>query len=92
MELSSLIDYPLKRENPLPDIKSSADFISRFRVIFDHSFKQQLSQYNDSDIFEHNGSYGLVGGSFSGEIWINDKGKIKALNYSSAEEQRLKKN
>ena len=89
-ELSALIDYPLGRENPLPDIKSSADFISHFKIIFDYSFKQQLSRYNDSDIFERNGVYGLVGGSFSGEIWINDNGKIIAINYSSPEEQRLK--
>src|SRR6266487_541365 len=79
IELSALTNYPLKRENPLPNIKSSDDFISHFEIIFDDSFKQKLSQFNDSDIFQHNGLYGLVGGPFGGEIWITDNGKITAI-------------
>ncbi len=86
-ELSKLISYPLKRENPLPDIKNSTDFISNYKLLFDSSFKNLLKQYNDSNIFEHNFSYGLVGGNFSGEIWIDENGEISAINYSSKEEQ-----
>jgi hypothetical protein len=78
-ELSKLVAYPLKRENPLPDIKNSKDFISYYPSIFDNSLKNLLKQYNDSDIFEHNYSYGLVGGNFSGEIWINEDGKISGI-------------
>ena len=82
-ELAKLIDYPLNRENPLPNIMDSTDFISHYQVIFDNSFKNLLKQYNDSEIIEHNGLYGLVGGNFSGEIWIGDNGKISTINYSS---------
>jgi hypothetical protein len=89
-KLARLVDYPLKRDNPLPDIKDENDFISYYRILFDNSFKDLLKQYNDSVIFEHNIEYGLVGGSFSGEIWIGEDGKISAINYSSKEEQRKK--
>jgi len=89
-ELSKLVDYPLKRINPLPDIKNAKDFISYYPTLFDNSFKKLLKQYNDSVILEHNDSYGLVGGAFTGEIWINKDGKISALNYSSKEEQKNK--
>jgi hypothetical protein len=89
-ELSKLISYPLKRENPLPDIENPTDFISHYKLLFDSSFKNLLKQYNDSDIFNHEDSYGLVGGNFSGEIWINEDGKISAINYSSKEEKTAK--
>src|SRR6187402_386968 len=86
-ELSKFVRYPLKRENPLPDIKNSNDFISQYPILVDNSLRNLLKQYNDSVIFEHNGAYGLVGGNFAGEIWIHEDGKISAINYSSNEEQ-----
>src|SRR5258705_13906240 len=89
-DLSKLVDYPLKRNNPLPDIKNSNDFISYYPTLFDNSFKKLLKQYNDSVILEHNNTYGLVGGDFTGEIWINEDGKISGINYSSKEEQKNK--
>ncbi len=86
-ELSKLIAYPLKRKNPLPDIKNAPIFISHYKSLFDSSFKSLLKQYNDSDVFEHNGSYGLVGGNFSGEIWIDEDGKILGLSTSKTEQK-----
>ncbi|OIR05705.1 hypothetical protein GALL_121400 [mine drainage metagenome] len=89
-ELSKLIAYPLNRQNPLPNIKNASDFILYYPTLIDDSFKDLLKQYNDSVIFEHNGRYGLVGGNFSGEIWIDDDGKILGFNYSSKKEQAYK--
>jgi len=94
-ELSKLIKYPVKRENPLPDIANAAEFVSYYKVLFDKAFKDLLRHYNDNVIFESEGDYGLVGEGLNGvtlqgEIWINEEGKIIAINYSSAEEQQLK--
>jgi hypothetical protein len=89
-ELSKLIVYPLRRENPLPDIKNSDDFVAHYQLLFDDSLKNLLKRYDDSDVFEHQDSYGLVGGGFTGEIWIDEDGKISAINYSSKEEQKAK--
>jgi len=92
-ELSRLIAYPLKRENPLPDIQNSTEFISEYPLLFDSTLKNLLKQYNDSDIFEHNFSFGLVGGNFSGEIWLNENGKISGLtssNVSSPKDRSFK--
>jgi hypothetical protein len=86
-ELSKLIHYPLKRSNPLPDIKNPTEFIAHYSSLFDISLKNLLKEYNDSDIFEHNGAYGLIGGNFSGQIWIGDDGKILGLVSSKTEEQ-----
>jgi AAA15 family ATPase/GTPase len=88
--LSTLIDYPLKRDNPLPDIRTPQEFISYYSTLFDSSFKNKFLCYNDTDIFEHDGSYGLIGGPFNGDIWMYDNCKIETINYSSAEEKKLK--
>ncbi len=89
-ELASLIKYPLMRQNPLPDIESSKEFIKYYPVLIDSAFKQKLRFFSDSDVFEHDGAYGLVGGRFDGDIWINEAGQITAINYSSSKEQELK--
>jgi len=91
-ELAKLVQYPLKRNNPLPDLKNSNEFISYYPIMFDNAFKDLLKKYNDSIIFEHNYSYGLVGGGFSGELWIDEDGKISAINYISHAEEKKKQN
>jgi len=88
--LARLVKYPLKRQNPLPDIHNAKAFVADFNILFDTAFKEKLKLYNDTDIFEHNGAYGLVGGVFSGDIWLNDNGLISSLNYSSKHEQALR--
>ncbi|XZF15178.1 hypothetical protein ACTHGU_03505 [Chitinophagaceae bacterium MMS25-I14] len=90
-ELSKLVAYPLNRSNPIPAIRSAKEFIAQYPSIFDDAFKTKLAQFNDSDIFEHHDSYGLVGGPFNGDIWMNDKGRIETINYISAAEAQLQK-
>lgn len=89
-ELSTMVTYPIKRVNPLKDITNAKEFIAYFPVLFDEAFKKKMTLYNDTDIFEHNGEYGLVGGSFDGDIWLNETGDLKAINYSSKREIELK--
>lgn len=86
-ELAKLVHYPLERPYPLPAIKNQADFVRYYPTLFDRQFKQLLSAYNDTDVMAHNDAYGLVGGRFSGEIWMDDKGKVITINYTSAKEK-----
>jgi hypothetical protein len=85
--LSQLVNYPLKRNNPLPDITTSKEFIADYPVLFDTAFKKKLDQYKESDVLFRAGSYGLIGGPFAGDMWIDQNGKILSLNYSSAAER-----
>jgi hypothetical protein len=89
-QLATLIAYPLRRKNPLPDIKNLKEFKGYYAIIFDKAFRQKLENYSDNCVFEHNSAYGLVGGPFFGDIWLNEEGKIAAINYQSAEESKLK--
>jgi hypothetical protein len=90
VELSRLISYPLKRENPLPDIATPKQFVAYYPTLIDATFKKQLQLFNDTDIVVHHGQYGLVGGPFDGDIWMTEEGKIGAVNYSSKKEQMVK--
>jgi len=87
--LSKLIAYPIRRPNPLPDIATNKQFVAYYSTIFDAKFKQLLRQYDESYIFERQG-FGLVGGPFSGELWIDYTGKIMTINYESAQETELR--
>jgi len=89
-ELSKMVSYPLTRENPLPDIMTAKQFIAYYPTLIDEAFKNRIKLYNDSDIFEHHGSYGLVGGPFNGDIWVDENGKLQSINYSSDKETALK--
>jgi hypothetical protein len=88
-ELATMIQYPLKRKNPLPDIANAKQFIANYSMLFDEAFKQKLKLYNDSDIFQHDGSYGLVGGAFNGDMWMNESGKIAGIAYNTAKQIEL---
>jgi hypothetical protein len=86
-----MIEYPLKRENPLPDIGNQKEFVKYYPNLFDKPFMDMLNKYKYSEIFDHNGKYGLVGDIFHGEIWLSyDSKKISAINYSSEKELKLK--
>ncbi len=89
-QLSALIAYPLKRENPLPDIKNAEEFMAYYAILFDEAFRKKLEKYADTCVVEHHGSYGLVGDVFTGELWLNEEGNITAINYLSAEESKRK--
>lgn len=90
VELADLVEYPLKRENPLPNLKNANEFIAYKKILFDKDLISKIQHFNDSDIFEHNGVYGLVGGPFDGDIWIDENGKITGFNHSSAMEAKLR--
>lgn len=89
-ELSTLVAYPLKRQNPLKDITNANEFVAYFPVLFDAAFRKKFERFNDTVVFERHDGYGLVGGAFDGDIWLNSDGQIQAINYSSRRETDLK--
>jgi hypothetical protein len=88
--LSKEIEYPLYRQNPLPDITSAKEFKFYYSTLLDSNFIKKIQFYNDTDVFEHNFEYGLVGGPFNGDIWMNEKGKLVSINWHSKKEIALK--
>jgi hypothetical protein len=84
--LSGRVVYPLRRENPLHDIKNGAELSWAYTLLFDSTLKTALAGLKPSDLFGHEGnwSYG------EGDAWFDPEGKIVAINYSSPAERRRK--
>lgn len=85
--ISQNVIYPLKRDKPLPTIQNAQIFKQRFDQVFDSAFRQKIanSSYEDWDTM---GSNGIM--FDSGELWLDEIGHIKSVNYSSPQEQNLR--
>lgn len=84
--LAALIQYPLRRDNPLPNISSAKEFAQYYPTLIDSTFKVEMESFQDSDIFETSVGFAIE----NGDIWIDDSGIILAINYSSGKEKKLK--
>lgn len=85
-KIAELINYPLRRDYPLKDVKDKNDFIQRFDEIFD---KQIITQVSKSTLNEYS-IMGWRGIMFdNGKCWIDDDGKIMSVNYQSSKEKQL---
>lgn len=87
-DISNYINYPLRREYPIPDIKNKKEFQQRFGEVFDqilinriaHSTLSQWSEVGWRGIMLDNGT-----------LWIDSyEGKIAAVNYESPFEKNLR--
>ena len=84
-KLSGLIAFPIKRDNPVPDIENKQEFIKYYPILFDQDFKLKLDTFKVSDIFQIGDNYGILNGA----LWMNAEGKIITVNYQSKSELSL---
>ncbi|TDE42680.1 hypothetical protein E0I26_12495 [Flavobacterium rhamnosiphilum] len=88
-KISSIIDFPLRREYPIPSIKNSKEFRQRFNEIFD---KVLIDKITNSKVKQWSevGWRGIM--LDNGILWIDStEGKITAVTYQSNFEKKLKK-
>ncbi|MGJ7032262.1 hypothetical protein GGU45_002765 [Niabella hirudinis] len=84
--VASLVAYPLKRTYPLSDIKSKAGMLRYFDMIFDSGLLRQIARSKAGD-WTAMGWRGLM--LDRGVLWMDDTGKITAINYESGKEKIL---
>lgn len=85
--IAARIHYPLKRENPIPDIKNANDFVHRFNEIFDQTLVDKIANAK-SDQWKEVGWRGIM--LDNGTVWMDgDEGKITAINYQTTAEKNL---
>ncbi len=84
-KLKTMIDYPLKRQAPLQDIKNENEFEKRSNEIFDDNLKNMIISSNINESWSAVGWRGIM--FKNGELWIDYDGKIIAINYQSAFER-----
>ena len=85
--ISKIVNYPLSREYPIPEIKNEVDFKKRFSQVFDAKIINQISN-SKIDQWSEVGWRGIM--LDNGDIWMDTDGKISALNYQSAFEKNQK--
>jgi hypothetical protein len=83
-DLAARVHYPLRRENPIPDIMDANDFMAYYPMLFDSVFKAKLTstEFDSSNTIHRY----LQVGIFLGDLWMNEEGEIIAINYRSAAE------
>jgi len=88
-QLAEKVSYPFRRAYPLPEIKNEAQFIKRYREVFDGELIQQISQ---SDVNEDWSLVGWRGIMFkNGDVWLDEEGNLTTVNYESVVETQLRK-
>lgn len=84
--ISAIINYPLRREYPIPTVKNEIEFKQRFTTIFDKTLIDRIAN-SKSDQWTEVGWRGIM--LDKGIIWIDSyEGKIIAVNYQSIFEQK----
>lgn len=86
-KLAEMIVYPLSRKYPLPGIKDKEDLINRYDEVFDRELIKVISGSNLKTDWDAIGWRGITLQLPSGSVWLNDEGKLIALNYQSVAER-----
>ncbi|WP_298392453.1 hypothetical protein [Flavobacterium sp.] len=87
--ISKIIYFPLQREYPISSIKNAEEFKTRFNEIFDKTLIDKVAN-SKIEQWSEVGWRGIM--LDAGLIWIDDEGKIVAINYQSSIEKNLRKN
>lgn len=87
--ISSVINFPLQREYPIPSIKNEKEFKQRFNEVFDKILVDKIAK-SKTNQWEEVGYRGIM--LDNGMVWIDgSEGKLIAVNYQSNFEKQLKK-
>lgn len=84
--LAKKIVFPLKREYPLPPIKNKQEFLSRYNEVFDDSLVRSIVTSAPDKDWLKMGWRGIM--LHHGQLWLNEEGKLIAVNYQSAVESK----
>lgn len=86
--LSTLVQYPLRRPHPLPDIQSPQDFIHKYDMLLGDKEAHIDISSSSLDDWSHVGWRGIMLGN--GCLWLDEDGKLIALNAMSKKEQAFR--
>lgn len=84
-KLADKVIYPLNRAYPLLPIRNKSEFIKRYQEVLDAALAQKIVKSNLSKDWATVGWRGIM---FSnGELWLDEDGSLRAVNYSSKIEE-----
>lgn len=85
-KLAIQVNYPLKREFPIPSINNKQEFIKRYPEIFDDNLKNIITNSDPVKDWSKVGWRGIM--LLDGTLWLDEK--LISVNYQSLKERRLK--
>jgi hypothetical protein len=85
-KLADQVNYPLRREYPIPAIANKQEFIKRYKQIFDDSLRNVITHSDQIKDWSQVGWRGIM--LLQGVLWID--GKLTSINYQSATEKKLR--
>lgn len=81
--------YPYRRNDPLPDVKSRDEFIEHYKEIFDDYLRELIIKSNPTTDWKDMGWRGIM--LNNGIVWIDNDGYLRTINYETAAEKELRK-
>ncbi|MGP9670422.1 hypothetical protein ACT3S9_03765 [Pseudoalteromonas sp. AOP31-A2-14] len=85
--IASLIDYPLHRQYPVPEISNENDLINRFDEVFDNELIAVIANSNVNADWSKVGWRGIM--LNQGVVWVDTKGKITGINHQTNKSKAL---
>jgi hypothetical protein len=79
--LAEFVAYPLQRMVPLPRICNPEQFLEAFDEILDDALLRSISASTLTEDWAEMGWRGIM--FQNGALWLNDEGKITAINYQT---------
>ncbi|MDL2308990.1 hypothetical protein LJC68_07465 [Bacteroidales bacterium OttesenSCG-928-B11] len=87
--LSEHIAYPLNRKYPVPPIANKEEFLRRYDEVFDEALLKMIIESDPAIDWNEMGWRGIM--LNNGDVWIDEDGKLTAINYQSEIETQKKK-
>lgn len=82
--VAKYVAYPLNRDAPVPNINNEQEFVEKYDMLFDDDLKKAITDSKPDD-WDKVGWRGIM--LYSGLLWLNDEGKLIALNGMTAKEK-----
>lgn len=87
--LAAKVKFPLRRDAPIPPIKTKEEFLARYNEIFDESLTKMIVSSLPDKNWTVMGWRGMM--LDQGKVWLDDAGTLIAVNYQSTIEKRKQK-
>lgn len=84
--IAEFVSFPIKLDPPLPTIHDKQEFIANYDLLFDANSKRMITQSHAND-WTQMGDKGIM--FLSGLIWLNNDGKLIALNLKTPRQKQL---
>jgi hypothetical protein len=87
-KISSMVNYPLAREYPIPEVKNKNELLKRFDEIFDNKLMTLILKSKIKTDWSEMGWRGIM--LLDGVVWLNTTGELIVVNYQSQFEKKKK--